>query len=430
MKKLIEKNENNKKQLLLLIIGLVVLIGAAIGLTYAFFSYIYNGEEENSIKTGTIFFTASDTYMELSNVFPTTLEKTDKVATVSVQGSTTYEDGIDFMIKATEVKSQNSNIIPTVVVTRENVEGITYTDGKDTVTTYDKNNRLTADTVLCSGNVAQGDGVTDLTKILTIKVYYDMEDYHISDNTKEQLVASGLLDKNYSGEIIDTETWNALSNSNMRNKTIAYSFRIQVIAVEGGQPVPIITVNDSSITTTGTSITIPYTVDQGDATVTCEYGKSESYGNVGTVSNNQCVIDNLDYGTEYFYKLTSINVAGKSSNAKGSKTTVTYCDAVVLPEVTNTCNNRDYSSSCTEASATSYCNSQSEQISSYCSSACGAQSNCGSAPNYSTCMNSCTSQCVQVEKNRCIENRINSCISSAKKSCVTSTMNSKGCTGY
>jgi len=423
MKKILENKTENKKQLLLLIIGLIVLIGGAIGITYAFFSYVYNSEEENSIRTGTVFFTASDTYMELSNVFPTTLEKTDKVATVSVQGSTTYEDGIDFMIKATEVKSQNPNIIPTVVVTRENVTGITYTDGKDTTTTYDKNNRLTADTILCAGNIAQGDGVDDLTKILTIKVYYDMNDYHISDNNKDELVASGLLDKNYSGEIIDTATWNALSNSNLRNKMIAYSFRIQVIAVDGGEAVPVITIDDSSVNVTGNSITVPYTVDQSDATVTCEYGKSESYGNIGTVSNNQCVIDNLDYGTEYFYKLTATNVAGKSSTAKGSKTTITYCNSI-LPEVTTTCNSADYSSKCPHTNYVEECGGTIDH--SYCNSSCGCSDSGCPDPSSAQCKGNCVSK----ELSYCINKKISECSAPLIKSCITTTMKSNGCTGY
>ena len=146
--------KENKKQILLSVVGILILVLAIVGVTYAFFSYVYLGEEENTVRTGTIVFTASDKTLELTNVFPTTLENTQDVATVSVQGHTTYEYGIDFTVKAIEVTSQNENIIPTVVVTREEVDGITYTDGKDLVTTYDKNNRLTSDTVLCTGNVA------------------------------------------------------------------------------------------------------------------------------------------------------------------------------------------------------------------------------------------------------------------------------------
>ena len=592
------KNDN-KKQLLLLIIGLVVLIGGAIGLTYAFFSYIYNGEEENSIKTGTIFFTASDTYMELSNVFPTTLEKTDKVATVSVQGYTTYEKGIDFMIKAIEVKSQNPDIIPTVVVTREDVNGITYTDGKEDVTTYDKNNRLTADSILCAGNIAQGDGIVDLTKILTIKVYYDMNDYHISDNTKEQLVASGLLDANYAGEIIDTATWNALSNSNMRNKTIAYSFRIQVIAVDGEEALqpdsgtsPIITitsgtkttkslsvnytVDDSNsdvtceygttksygstgsisgntctmsglsegttyyyrltatnsknqvgyaggknstvscqsvagetcenncnydgnvkncksscsnysslgyadettcindcmtdtygscigscmseqvakcktsnpsdsitidttapvvsvgnITKTGNSLTIPYTYDDSEATISCEYGTDETYGNQGTISGQACIISGLDYETEYFYKITATDVAYNSGSAIGSTTTQNYCDHT-LTSVTSTCNSADYSNSCSSSDYTSECQTS---CTSSCTSSCtlkctGSVDGTCSDATCGQCMGTCSQECNMECNTDCISGKMTSCVNAAKKSCITNTMNSKGCTGY
>ena len=231
--------KENKKQILLSVVGILILVLAIVGVTYAFFSYVYLGEEENTVKTGTIVFTASDKTLEISNAFPTTLENTQNVATVSVQGHTTYEYGIDFTVKAIEVVSQNENIIPTVVVTREEVDGITYTDGKDLVTTYDKNNRLTTDTVLCTGNVAVNTtigSVENPTKILTLSVFYDKDEYHISDNTKEVLIQEGMLPENYAGEIISTDDWNALSSSVTRSTTPAYSFRIQVIAVEAQEP--------------------------------------------------------------------------------------------------------------------------------------------------------------------------------------------------
>ena len=225
-----------KKQLLLSIIGIGLLVFVLVGASYAFFSYLYNGEEENSINTGTILFTASDTTLELTNVFPTTKEEASDVATVSVQGHTTYEKGIDFTINAVDITSKNNEIIPTVTVTREEVDGITYTDGKDLITTYGKDNRLTSDTELCKGNIEANTTIgseENLTKILTISVYYDKDEYHISDNMKEELIASGLLPSNYSGKIIDTETWNSLSSSVTRTINSAYSFRIEVIASEG-----------------------------------------------------------------------------------------------------------------------------------------------------------------------------------------------------
>ena len=234
--------KENKKQILLSVVGILILVLAIVGVTYAFFSYVYLGEEENTVRTGTIVFTASDKTLELTNVFPTTLENTQDVATVSVQGHTTYEYGIDFTVKAIEVTSQNENIIPTVVVTREEVDGITYTDGKDLVTTYDKNNRLTSDTVLCTGNVAVNTTIGSVeqpTKILTLSVFYDKDEYHISDNTKEVLIQEGMLPENYAGEIISTDDWNALSSSVTRAVNPAYSFRIQVIAVEGEEPKPV-----------------------------------------------------------------------------------------------------------------------------------------------------------------------------------------------
>ena len=227
--------KENKKQFLLSAIGILILVLVIVGITYAFFSYVYTGDK-NVVETGTIVFTASDKTLQVTNAFPTTLAETQDVATVSVQGHTTYEDGMNFTIKAIEVTSKNNNVIPTVVVTREEVDGITYTDGKGLTTIYDKTNRLTSDTVLCTGDVAANTIIgseENPTKLLTLSVYYDKDEYHISDNTKEELIQEGLLPENYQGEIIDTATWNGLSSNVTRAATSAYSFRIQVTAVEG-----------------------------------------------------------------------------------------------------------------------------------------------------------------------------------------------------
>ena len=64
--------KDNKKQILLSVVGILILVLAIVGVTYAFFSYVYTGEEENTVRTGTIVFTASDKTLEISNAFPTT----------------------------------------------------------------------------------------------------------------------------------------------------------------------------------------------------------------------------------------------------------------------------------------------------------------------------------------------------------------------
>ena len=227
-------SNNSSKQILLSVIGVAILVVAVVGVSFAFFSYVYNGGTANEVQTGTIVFSASDTNMTLTNVFPTSSAYTGdgKVATVSIQGSTTYEEGIDFTVRAMAVTNKNAAIVPKVVVTPATVDGVTYTTG-GTEAVYNQDNMLASNQVICSGTIAPNTEVN--STILTIGAYYDMAEYHISDNTKDELVAANLLKADYAGDIIKTDVWNALAGT---GETAAYSFKIQVTAVEGGSADP------------------------------------------------------------------------------------------------------------------------------------------------------------------------------------------------
>lgn len=232
-------NNNSSKQVLLSVIGVAILVVAVVGVSFAFFSYVYNGEKPNTVKTGTIVFTASDSVMELTNVFPTDAANA-QTATVSIYGNTTYANGIDFTVKVTDVTNASTTIIPKVTVTpKTDVDGVTFADGYDEAKTYGKTTTALANGVISQGTVAANTTVgsaTAQTPILTISAYYDKADYHISDNTNKELSDAGLLDANYEangGTIVSTDDWNALSKNEAGEAVTAYSFKIQVTAVEG-----------------------------------------------------------------------------------------------------------------------------------------------------------------------------------------------------
>lgn len=227
-------NNNSSKQVLLSVIGVAILVVAVVGVSFAFFSYVYNGQDANTVQTGTIVFTASDTQMTLTNVFPTDAANAD-TATVSVQGSTTYEEGIDFTVRVTNVTNANATIIPRITVTPITDAGVTFDTEYATAKTYDEENPL-ANGVISKGTIPAGTDIDALTEILTISAYYSKEDYHISDNTNAELAAAGLLAADYEtngGTIVKTNVWNALADADA-----AYSFKIQVTAVEGGSTDP------------------------------------------------------------------------------------------------------------------------------------------------------------------------------------------------
>ena len=221
-------NNNSSKQILLSVIGVAILVIAVVGVSFAFFSYIYNGENANTIETGTIVFQASDSVINLTNQFPQDAINASK-ATVSVSGNTTYENGIDFQVRVTDVTNAGT-IVPRVKVTAK-----AGTNATVNVTTadYSKTNPLT-DGVIATGNIPANTEIAAVTEVLEIQAYYSKDDYHISNtSTKEQLIAAKLLPAGWAGEVISTDTWNALSSGDN-----AYSFKIQVIAVEGGQTIP------------------------------------------------------------------------------------------------------------------------------------------------------------------------------------------------
>lgn len=224
-------NNNSSKQILLSVIGVAILVIAVVGVSFAFFSYVYNGENANTIQTGTIVFSASDSRFTLTNVFPTesAYSGDGKVATVSVEGNTTYEEGIDFIVRAVDVRVKDTDVVPTIAVTTTAQTGVTFSE------TY-AGNTLTDDSILTKGHVAPNTTVSSATPIVTVTAFYDKAKYHISENTKEELIAAGLLTDAFTGTIISPEKWNALTGAYANNTdtdAAAYSFKIQVTATQG-----------------------------------------------------------------------------------------------------------------------------------------------------------------------------------------------------
>ena len=243
-------NNNSSKQILLSVIGVAILVIAVVGVSFAFFSYVYNGEKANTVTTGQIVFSATDSQLTLTNVFPTdeayiTGPGQNDVVTAYVQvyGTTTYDQGIKYTVRATEVKNTSSKIYPRVIVTPVQQDGVTLATGYTAATTYDETNKLTSGMTIAQGTIAKdakvGTGTDEApvpANILSITAYYDKDDYHISDNTNAELAAAGLLAADYEangGQIIKTAEWNALSANGP-----AYSFKIQVTAVEGDSADP------------------------------------------------------------------------------------------------------------------------------------------------------------------------------------------------
>ena len=221
-------NNNASKNVTLSIIGVALLIVAVVGVSFAFFSYLSTGGT-NSVSTGTIEFHSSADSVTLTNQFPTTEAGALKV-TVNASGLTTYENGIDFKVRAIDVVPGSATITPTVTVTA--AEGL---DSKVTELNVYSGTTLTAATDLCTGTIAKNvqlgtktEGVTTDETLVTISAFYDKAKYHITDyeGDKQDLVDAGLLDTVSGKTFVTTAEWNALAAT-------PFSFKIQVTATEG-----------------------------------------------------------------------------------------------------------------------------------------------------------------------------------------------------
>ncbi len=256
-------NSNSSKQILLSVIGVAILVVAIVGVSFAFFNYTRTGLV-NTVKTGQIFFEQSQSSVELTNVFPISAEEAAAVPgndpdnpvtnpgvgyiDITVHGYTTYSNGIDFTVYATNVNASSSvgnndiNIPFNVDVTTTG-----FTDNtKATVSTrsYGPNQTvtvLTNDAVLATGNIKSGGSTSnDFRGHIYIKAYLDASNIAISDtydatSTEEVNGETVHVPTDHDGTtsdwvngrtVLTTEQWNSLADHPL-------SFKVRVEANEG-----------------------------------------------------------------------------------------------------------------------------------------------------------------------------------------------------
>ena len=117
---------------------------------------------------------------------------------------------------------------------------------------------------------------------------------------------------------------------------------------------PVLTLGTATPTTK--SITIPITVNKDDESgiksTKCEYGTSTSYGNIGTISGNSCVINNVKNNTKYYYKVATTNNAGLSTVKTGSNETGQFGAITIVSSSTEWASSKTYTISGTTTGAT------------------------------------------------------------------------------
>lgn len=111
------ENENNKKQVILSIIGIFILVMTIIGVSYAAFTFTKQGQEENVVRTGTVTmtYTEAENGISIENAIPMEEEKGKLLAgegeifDFTVSASITGRTTINYEIVAEKDESSTIN---------------------------------------------------------------------------------------------------------------------------------------------------------------------------------------------------------------------------------------------------------------------------------------------------------------------------------
>ena len=241
----IKVEKNKKKQLIVGVIAIVLLIIATVGVTYSFFNYTRTGNA-NTVSVGRIAFNSSqDGRINLTNIFPIDPTETGimndatKVGTVAitVTGDTTYDKGVEYLVSAVNVNNTvGTKTIPiSISATASGTLGTSdedYFDNRDTATSHIYK-VLAKDTIsnndqLMVGYIAKG--ATGINGTITIKAYIDKNNIAISDTYNSNGTptdTNGTTSEWVNGRTVFTTTeWNGLSSTGI-------SFQVKVEANEG-----------------------------------------------------------------------------------------------------------------------------------------------------------------------------------------------------
>ena len=234
-------NENNKKQNLLLVLGILAIIGIFRGITYAFFNYTRTGST-NLLKTGRISFTTNQTNtINLTNVFPISSDQINNdiknvgSVTINITGDTMYSNGIEYVIKAINVNNTiNNKKVPLSI--DFSIDGNLgskdddYFDNRDSSLNH-LYNILSYDTLenndeLLVGLIAKN--ASGINGSITVKAYLDKDRITISDTydgTESDNMGTS-SDWVNDRVVLTTTEWNSLQSSGI-------SFQVKVEANEG-----------------------------------------------------------------------------------------------------------------------------------------------------------------------------------------------------
>ena len=201
-----EQKQKNKK-IMLSIIGIAVLVIGLVGVTYAFFNYTRTGTA-NVIRTGNLSFNAEQSgTVTLSDLFPiattngNVTAQTPGVGSLSIHitGSTSYDEGIEYIVKAVNVTNSNGTSLPiSIGIGYEASEGQGKTIGTEDNSYFANRGGATSRyKVLSTDTISEGQdivvgyiapGQTGIDGNLVIIAYLDARNIAISDTYPDGIV--------------------------------------------------------------------------------------------------------------------------------------------------------------------------------------------------------------------------------------------------
>ena len=286
---------NNKKQLLLSIIGIAIIL-IAVGVTYAFFNYTKTGIS-NTVQTGRIVFNSNQTdTISLTNAFPiarnTASTDTDNTGdfVIAITGDTMYSGGIEYLVTATAVENtKNSKSVPiSIVATASSGLGTAdeeYFDNRGSTSAVYKvlaKNTISNNDKLLVGYIPSG--AAGVNGTLKIRAFFDKDLISISDTydaTNGVSDSMGTTSEWVNGRTNFTTTeWN----------TISVSFKVKVEAQEGTWVDEVRTVNAMN--------TFPSTITDQKANIKEVYFSKMGATAMQSAYDNATIKTDLTYNNE------------------------------------------------------------------------------------------------------------------------------------
>ena len=189
---------NYKKQNTLMILVIFVLVGVLVGVTFAFFNYTRTGSA-NLLTVGNINFLSSYERVELTNLFPTTASNATDEVEVSIEGSTSYADGIEYKVTFVDIENTvNGKTIPISYVAEVSQDanendtlGTSSNDyfnergGNTTIYNITSTGEITNNKEVLKGFITTDD---EMDGTLVIKAYLDSSKIAISDTYPEETI--------------------------------------------------------------------------------------------------------------------------------------------------------------------------------------------------------------------------------------------------